>query len=462
MYRNNKRILQIAVYAAFTLVFAFLVPPLVAGLAPVGAVAFSGGVYILLMAGANGVWRRADEALRVASFVKSETRLLGDFAERLRFSFTTNDLIDAFRDTLEYSADCTVILIDMPKHYSVYNSMSAVGTDPNVFSELIRHYDNWREGYFFFDEDLDLVSDYRKARGFFMVRGGLHVYVFLRYLRVMEREIFPTLFEEFGAFLKRNETIEKMYAIAAVSKEWSSIAETQRSFLPKRMPEVKGLELAALFRPLVNVSGDYYDALPIDEHRTLLVLGDVSGKGLAAALIMGIVVNTIRILEKKDDLPSIVRAVDAAIKGMSLQDKYTVLFIGLVDTSRMTITYVNASMADPLVISETRAGRQIRRLKSNCSLIGIIDLDEIGVSEAKLFPGDVILIASDGVSEVPDQNGNMLGDSETWTDYVTEESARPLDQFVNGLSELALRYAEGAPLRDDLTVLAAKVREEAV
>jgi serine phosphatase RsbU (regulator of sigma subunit) len=274
---------------------------------------------------------------------------------------------------------------------------------------------------------------------------------------VVELEAIDEAYREFSSYLKRNETIEKMFAISAVSREWALVAETQRSFLPKAMPQAKGLELASCFKPLVNVSGDFYDAIPLSEDKTLLILGDVSGKGLAAALIMGVVVNTIRTIERKDDLEALARAVDSAIKGMRLQDKYTVLFIGLVDTKEMKIRYVNASMADTLVISETRAGRQIRRMESNCSILGILDLDSIQVDELRLFPGDVVLIASDGVSEVPGPKGEMLGDTVAWTDYVLDGSTRPMEDFVQGLAELAETYSSGVPLRDDITILAAKL-----
>jgi serine phosphatase RsbU (regulator of sigma subunit) len=457
MYRNKKRISEIAIYAVAAAAFSGFASLLSAGLPVWGAVVFSGALFVLFSILSRRIARRVGDALRRDAFRASDTRLLSAFADRLRFSFTTNDLISALRETLEFSADATVLLVDMPKRYLVYNSASAVGTDPSVFSELVRHYDGWRDGVFFFDDNLDLVSDQRAARGFFMVKGKLHVYVFLRFLKVMEAEIFPELYVEFAGFLSRNETVEKMFSIAALSKDWSMVAETQRSFLPKTLPDVEGLELAAFFKPLVNVSGDFYDVLPLDEKRTLLLLGDVSGKGLAAALIMGIVMNTIRISEDKEDLESLVRNVDAAIKGMRLEDKYTVLFLGLVDTERMTLRYVNASMADPLVISETRAGRQIRHLKSTCSLIGILDLDVVGVEELQLFPDDVVFIASDGVSEVAGPGGVMLGEHERWIDYVTDESSRPMKAFVEGFESLAADYSGGAQLRDDLTVLAARV-----
>lgn len=458
MYRTAKKASRFGILAVAATTFGLSVPVLAGGLSFPAAVASAALLYAVLVGAANFALSRVETDLRRRAFVEGDTRLLGAFVDRLRFSFTTNDLIRALREILEFSADGSVLLVDMPKRYPIYNSPGIVGSDPAVFAELVRHYDSWRDGFFFFDDNLDLVSDHRRARGFFLVKGNLHLYCFMRFARIMEPEIFPQVFAEFESYLKRNETIEKMFSIAAVSKEWAMVAETQRSFLPKVLPTVKGLDLAAYFRPLVNVSGDYYDVLPVDEDRTLLVLGDVSGKGLAAALIMGIVVNTVRILERKDDLVGIVRSVDAAIKGMKLEDKYTVLFIGLVDVKKMTISYVNASMADPLIISETRAGRQIRRLGSNCSLVGIIDLDEVAVAEAKLLPGDVILMASDGVSEVPDAAGSMLGDTERWIDFVTDESVRPVKDFVDGIAGLVLDHAGDEPLRDDITMLAAKVR----
>lgn len=459
MYRNSRKIAYLIIAGVAAVLFVVLIAFLASDLPFGGQLALAGVLFVGSTFLVNFAFRRIDQFLYSRAFINGDTRVLSAFVDRLRFCFTTNDLIRAFREILEMSADCTVMLVDMSKRYTVYNSPGIIGSDPAIFNELVRHYENWRDGVFFFDEKLDLVSDHRLLRGFFVVRGSLHLYFFMRFARIMEPEVFQDLGAEFKSFLHRNETIEKMYSIAAVSKEWNMVAETQRSFLPKRMPEVKGLSLAAYFRPLVNVSGDYYDVLPIDEDRTLLLLGDVSGKGLAAALVMGIVVNTVRILENKTDLPAMVRSIDSAIKAMHLQDKYTVIFIGLVDMKAMTIRYINASMADPLIISETRAGRQIRYLTSNCSLIGILDISEMSVSEAKLFPGDTILMASDGVSEVANAKGEMLGDLELWVDFILAESEKPVDQFVDGVANLVLKHAEGSHLRDDVTMLAAKVQE---
>ncbi|WP_304225668.1 PP2C family protein-serine/threonine phosphatase [Gracilinema caldarium] len=459
MYRTIVKSLEISTLIVVMILFATITPLLSRDIQFLGTILVAGTGFVLLRLLYSNITQRITGYLKNLFFNKGDTLLLVNFVDRLRFCFTIGDLISAFREILETRADSTVMFMDMSKRYMVYNSPTIIGMDQHVFDELVRHYESWRDGIYFFDDNLDLVSNHRKSRGFFVVSGNLHCYVFMRFVRNMDEEIFPQIFAEYTTFLKRNETIEKMFAIAAVSKEWSMVAETQRAFLPKKLPEIPKVELASYFKPLVNVSGDYYDVLQIDSDRTLLLLGDVSGKGLAAALIMGIVVNTIRIMEKKDDLEQVVRTVDAAIKGMKLQDKYTVLFLGLLDTKKMELSYVNASMADPLIISETKAGRQIRRLGSNCSVVGILDLDTVGVDTVKLLPGDVILMASDGVSEVSNEQGEMLGDTEGWIDFVVDESRCSAQEFVQKLSDLVFKHAAGTKLRDDVTVLVAKVQE---
>ena len=195
----------------------------------------------------------------------------------------------------------------------------------------------------------------------------------------------------------------------------------------------------------------------MDEHKTLVMLGDVSGKGLAAALVMGLVMNTVKIIENKEDLPAVVKAIDKAIKGMRLQDKYTVLFIGIIDTEKMTIRYVNASMSDPIIVTRAPDGYKIKPLTSNCSLIGIIELDEVEVAEQRLFRDDLILMASDGVSEVMDENGVELGDTELYLNTIKNSAYKSAQYIINDIADLVFSYNGDKKLRDDVTMLTVKV-----
>ena len=189
------------------------------------------------------------------------------------------------------------------------------------------------------------------------------------------------------------------------------------------------------------------------------MLGDVSGKGLAAALVMGLVMNTVKIKENKEDLVGMIISVDAAIKGMHLQDKYTVLFIGIVDTEKMKITYVNASMSDPIIVTRSPEGYRIKSLSSNCSVVGIIPIEpsDVQVSEQRLFSGDLIMMASDGVSEVMNEDKVELGDTELFTNTIKASASKDPQDFVSDIVNLVLSYNADTRLHDDLTMLVAKV-----
>lgn len=387
-----------------------------------------------------------------------ETSILSTFIERLRVCYSLDDFYEIIGTVLEEKGDCSVLYIDRSNNYVMYNSPSRLTTGKDsMFTLQMNFSDDWKEGYYYLGENLGIVSTPKNARGFFLVHNHKHLYVFCRYTRLFDEAIYKTLYDEYLRFQKRTETISDLSEISSLSQEWQQLANTQRSFLPEVMPSIKGLKLAAYFRPLVNVSGDYYSVLPIDETKTLLMLGDVSGKGLAAALVMGLVMNTVKIMDNKNDLPSIIRAVDKSIKGMKLQDKYTVLFLGIVDTQEMKIRYINASMSDPIIISRSADGYRIKPLSSNCSLVGIIDLPELEVSEQKLFRGDVILMASDGVSEVMDDNGVELGNTKLYQNTIKNSAAKHPREFIDDVVNLILTYNGDKKLRDDVTMLVAKV-----
>lgn len=387
-----------------------------------------------------------------------ETGLLSRFIERLRFSYTADDFIEAIHDVLEDQGDCAVLYVDTKTKYIIYNSPNRITSSSDTTEKLeVNYAKHWHDGYFFLGDGFGVVSKLRDARGFFLVSGEKHLYVFCKYTHLFDNIIYGMLFDEFIRFGKRSKTISDLAEIASLSQEWNQLAATQRSFLPQKIPEIPKLDIAAYFRPLVNVSGDYYTVLPMDEHKTLVMLGDVSGKGLAAALVMGLVMNTVKIIGNKEDLATVIKAIDKAIKGMHLQDKYTVLFIGIIDTEKMTIRYVNASMSDPIIVTRAPDGYKIKPLSSNCSLIGIIDLDDIEVAEQPLFRDDLILMASDGVSEVMDENGVELGDTELYLNTIKNSAYKSAKHIINDIADLVLSYNGDKKLRDDVTMLTVKI-----
>lgn len=390
-------------------------------------------------------------------YSKPKTKVFADFLHKLRFCYTTENLIEAIRKELETNGDCSVIIIDTKDNSVVYNTPTRFASDPETVRSLISMADFWAADVHFIDPKME-ESQQKDARIAAVVNDDIYFFIVCRYINEVETQVFSSMFSELEAYQKRAEMVTKLLYLSELAQEWNMVATTQKSFLPERLPEVPMLELAAYFKPLVNVSGDYYYAIKIDETKTLLTVGDVSGKGLAAALIMGVIVSTIKIAKNKEDLAGLIVAIDGAIKRMNLSDKYTVLFLGLVDTEKMSIRYVNASMENPMILTESPDGYKVKLLDSTYSIVGIIDLDKIEVKERKLYRGDVIIMTTDGIPETMNDQGIELGGTEDYINSIKSFASDSAEQIVQKIAAMASRHAGNVPLRDDITILCAKVK----
>lgn len=462
MYKTKRRVIYFIINAA-VLLLSVIVSILIVlkGSDSRSILVYFGipaAIFLSFLVAGSSIRRHADNFLRVKNLESGYTAYINKFIDALRFCYSFDDFYKQISEILELQADCAVLFIDREKNYVLYNSPDRISSYYTTRDVLANNFPvGWKDGFYYLGNKYGIVSSYRQARGFFICYQGKQFFVFNRYTMLFDTEIYSKLTEEFFRFIERTKIISNLSEISSLTKEWEQLADTQVSFLPHDIPNIPHLKIATYYRPLVNVSGDYYSILPIDSSKTLLMLGDVSGKGLPAALIMGLVMNTVKIIENKEDLVALIQAVDSAIKGMHLQDKYTVLFLGIVDTEEMKIRYVNASMSDPIVLSRAPDGYRIKELTSSASVVGIIDMDDVHVNEMRLFRGDTILLATDGVSEVMDDNGVELGDTEEYIQTLKSSAAKQPQQFVEDIVDLIMRYNGDKRLHDDVTMMVAKV-----
>ena len=121
----------------------------------------------------------------------------------------------------------------------------------------------------------------------------------------------------------------------------------------------------------------------------------------------------------------------------------------------MRISYINASMSDPIILSRSPDGYRIKSLSSNASLVGIIDMGDVSVAEHRLFRGDTIVLATDGVSEVMDENGVELGDTDMFKKQLKASAAKQPQQMVDDIVNLIMGYNGSKRLHDDITMMVA-------
>ncbi len=456
-YRRARGVASAVSWTFAALAFAFIIFVASANSGFLGTSIAAVVAYLIVFIARRRLFVLYDARLYRSILGAGVSRLMFEFVERIRTCFTMPEFVAAIRESLEKSLDASVVLIRSNTWEVVYASPSALTSEPGLVPALKHNYRELSEGLVFMDERLNLTVSNAGARGFFVLCKGYYFFVFSRVSPYVDYDAYRVMYGELLIFFDRVITVSKLFEIAALTKEWRQIAETQRTFLPEMLPEQPKLTLAAYWRPLVNVSGDFYDALRIDDDRTLLVMGDVSGKGLAAALVMGIVINTVRMANDKTDLAGLIRACDEAIRGMGFDDKYVVMFLGLVDVRTKRLRYVNAAMPEQYIVVRTVKGPVVKRLASNCGIVGLVSIASVEVEEIALRTDDVIVLSTDGLTEIVSAEGVALDQSPEFTRLMGSALDSGIDEFTERLATLGETYVADKKLRDDITILAAKV-----
>lgn len=232
----------------------------------------------------------------------------------------------------------------------------------------------------------------------------------------------------------------------------------QRRLLPDPAANV-GIEFAGECLPADEVSGDFYDVFPTARGDIALVLGDVSGKGLPAALRMGVVHGAIRALSESVDEASMARMA-STLNGLLREEasrEFVTLFWGFYNPLRHDLRYVNAGHFPPLLIA--RAG-EVRRLETGGPVLGLLPAAEYQAECIKLDAGQSLIAYSDGLIEATNQDGEEFGESRLLpiARYTASMSASDAAGHIMGA---ALKFVEGREFHDDLSIFVARLSESA-
>ncbi|MCX6133088.1 MAG: PAS domain S-box protein [Ignavibacteriales bacterium] len=234
-------------------------------------------------------------------------------------------------------------------------------------------------------------------------------------------------------------------------KEESRMARNiQANLLPKSNPDIPGYDLAGKNISALNVGGDYYDFIRLDEHRLAIGLGDVSGKGLAASLVMANLQATIRGLALFDPDPKdcLERANKLLFRSTDSRT-FVSLFYGILDTRRHTLSYASAGQDMPMLFS---SGMKPTLLKTRGIALGIKEDVTYAKEEISILPGDRILIYTDGISEAMNEKMEEFGKEKLQALVQRaqgERSAALIDNIIAAVSA----HVRSASQSDDMTIV---------
>jgi len=241
-----------------------------------------------------------------------------------------------------------------------------------------------------------------------------------------------------------------------LQKELEIAKGIQQSFLPKNVPKIKGIELAAFNLPAREVGGDFYDFIPITKDKWGLAIADVSGKGIPAALFMALSRTLVRASTTRN--PAAAEAIAQANKlifeDSQSTDMFVTLFYAILDSTKKSLKYVNAGHNPPLLIRKTPG--DIVLLKAKGIALGVIDDIELEETEIKLTRGDVIALFTDGVTEAVGENKERF-EQERLTRVIEKNHDLSAQNILKEIEKEVLRFAGKQPQFDDITLMVLKV-----
>ncbi len=245
------------------------------------------------------------------------------------------------------------------------------------------------------------------------------------------------------------EQIERMHA-----KELDQAAEIQRRLLPTRAPEVPGIDLAGYNAPCRTVGGDYYDFLSYPDGSVAILVGDVAGKGMPAALLMSSLQARVQVLfDEPADLAKLVTRLNRIILSNCPSNRFISFFIGVLDPKTGELSYVNAGHNPPLVIRHDGA---VEELAGTGLILGIMPSAQYEQRVCRLEPNDMVVMFSDGVTEACRQDvDEEFGEARLANTLAgaRDGSAQSIIETVNRTLQ---EFTGGAPPADDITLVVAK------
>jgi putative ABC transport system permease protein len=238
-------------------------------------------------------------------------------------------------------------------------------------------------------------------------------------------------------------------------------AEVQRRLLPERPPQAGVATLAAFTIAARNVAGDYYDFLQAGEHWLGIALADVSGKGVAAALIMSVVQASLRVISSDDRVPpKLLAARMNDFLYRSTQSKsYATFFFARVDERTRQMDYVNAGHNPPFLLrpaTQSTEAPTITQLTVGGMVLGLFPDLEFDQASVDLESGDVLLIYTDGVTEALNAAGDEFGEDRL-RDLLIAHHQLTAQELANRLAETLRTWSAGIPLHDDVTFVVMRV-----
>ena len=246
---------------------------------------------------------------------------------------------------------------------------------------------------------------------------------------------------------------EEEQALIRMKEEMRLAKEIQLNLLPKSVPQISGYQITGTSIPAKEVGGDYFDFIMLEKNKVAFALGDISGKGIPAAMLMANLQATLRAQVNADSSCNecIARANNLLYKSTDSM-KFATLFYGMLDYEENKLIYCNAGHDNPFYISNAKI---VKRLNKGGMILGFLPDAEYEIDQVEFCPGDLLVIYSDGITESMNAMQEEWGENKLMN-LIIENLEQPANTILQSIFDSAKIHAGIMEQSDDMTLVIIK------
>ena len=272
----------------------------------------------------------------------------------------------------------------------------------------------------------------------------------------IDRQILDVLGAQAASILDNARLMQRERERQRLEQELSIARQIQQAIVPQGLTDFPHLDISAIYRPCHEVGGDYYDVFPLPDGRTAILIADVAGKGLGAALLTTMLRGALSGLTAGSEPVKVFEHLNRFLCERPVVGRYATMFFALLAPDG-TLEFIRAGHPSPLLL---RCGAVSELYNDGSFPIGLLDEATYTATRIQLEPDDTLLLFTDGVTEAEDKNRNLF-EVDRLIDTLAQHACGSLDSIEQGIIGAVEKFTQGANQSDDITLLLARYRRPA-
>jgi phosphoserine phosphatase RsbU/P len=232
-------------------------------------------------------------------------------------------------------------------------------------------------------------------------------------------------------------------------------AEVQSMLIPGHLPNNEFIEMSAVYLPHHDIGGDYYDFVQLDDENIIFCIADISGKGIAAAMLMANFQAILRTLTReKKDLRELIESLNAMVTDITKGEKFITFFIGRYNLMTRKLLYINAGHNPPVLFSDNK----FELLETGCTILGMFEaLPDIEIGRKDISPNSILINYTDGLTDLENSEGYNFT-VQKLKDFIRENQHHSMAVFNDQLLKKIMEFKGQMQFIDDVSILSCRIK----